>query len=195
VRNLLVLVLIVGGLGLLAAELIAPRLLEEQIEDQVRANTGQAATVEADLGGSPFLPGLLLDGRVETLDLRLEEVAGREVTFGTVEVSLEGILLDREVLWGGQLRVTDIDVGTIRLELIDERIGAISDVVDRLGSDAVRLRDRALELAPEGAEAVQVPLDEDLLPCSPSAELDGDVVRLECEFQDVPPMLFEASRP
>jgi hypothetical protein len=194
VRTLLVLVLIVGGLGLLAAELLAPRLLEEQIEEQVRVNTGEVATVEAELGGFPFLPGLLLDGRVETLDLRLEELAGREVTFGEVEVALEGILLDRDVLWGGELRVTGIDVGTIRLELVDERIGAVSDVVDRLGSDAVRLRDRALELAPQGVQPVQLPLDDDLLPCSPSAELDGDVVRLECEFEDVPPMLLEASR-
>jgi hypothetical protein len=193
VRTLLGFVLLIVVVAAVAAELLLPSMIEARVEEQVRANTDDAAVVEAEVGSFPFLPGLLLDGRLDALTVELMELAGREVTFGDVEFGLEGIDLDREVLLGGELRVTDIESGFVRIEVIDERIGAAMDAVDRLGPEAVELRDRVLELAPDGARSLEVPIDDRLLPCTPEVEVDGDVAVFTCEFQDVPPVLLEVA--
>jgi hypothetical protein len=193
VRTLLGFVLLVAAIAAVAGELLLPSMVESRVEEQVRANTDGEAVVEAEVGTFPFLPTLLLDGRVDSLDVQLLELSGREVTFGDVHFGLEGIQLDREVMLGGQLRITSIDVGYVRIEVVDERLGAAMESVERLGPEAVRLRDRALELAPEGEAAVEFPIDERLVPCTPDIEMEGDTAVLTCEFQDVPPVLLEAA--
>jgi hypothetical protein len=193
VRTLLGFVLLVAVAAAVAGELLLPSMIESRVEEQIRANTDGEAVVEAEVGAFPFLPPLLLDGRVDSLDVQLLELAGREVTFGDVHVGLEGIQLDREVMLGGELHITAIDVGYVRIEVVDERLAAAMESVERLGPDAVRLRDRALQLAPPGASAVEIPIDERLVPCAPDVEVVDDVAVFACEFHDVPPVLLEAA--
>jgi hypothetical protein len=193
VRFLLRLVLLLILLAGVAGELLLPSLIESRVEQQVRANTDDVAVVEAEVGSFPFLPSLLLDGRVDSLDVELLELADQQVSFGDVHFGLEGIQLDRDVLLGGQLHVTDIDVGYVRIEVVDERLRDTMEAVEDLGPEAVRLRDRVLELAPEGAQAVEIPIDDRLLPCTPDVEVEGDLAVFSCEFHDVPPVLLEAA--
>jgi hypothetical protein len=77
--------------------------------------------------------------------------------------------------------------------VVDERLRTAMEAVEDLGPGAVRLRDRALELVPEGAQAVEIPMGDRLLPCTPDVEVEGELAVFSCEFYDVPPVLLEAT--
>lgn len=187
-RGLLGLLVLVLGAGLVA-ELLLPDLLEERVEEQVQASTRGVADVTAELGDGPLLPGLLLQGRVSSLDLRLREVAGREVTVGDAELELRGIELDRRALLGGAIEVTDVEAGVARLRIVDDRIASVGEALERLGPTASDLGGRALELAGD----VVTPADTAWMPCQPTVEVEGDRLLLECAFDQVPEFLREAT--
>lgn len=182
--------LMVAGLGLavgVAGELVAPGLVEARIEDTVRAHTDEQAAVEAHASGRPFLPRLLLDGRVEGVEVTLREVAGAELTIGTAAVGAEGIHLDRGAMYRGEVRITEVERGTATI-LIDqaELAEGLGGPVD-LDPELVELAGSALRVA--GTTVLDVPVDTQLMPCSPDLEVDPPQLRLRCTFAGVPGLL------
>lgn len=184
---------VVAGLGLavgVVAELMAPGVVEAGIEDTVRARTGEQAQVEAEASGSPFLPGLLLDGRIEQVEITLRELAGHGLAIGTASIRVESIHLDRAAMYRGDVRITDVDRGEVVI-VVDER-----EIADTLGSpveldpELVELVGTALEVA--GTTVLDLPVDRDLMPCEPDLEVDPPHVRLSCAFEGIPGVLRTA---
>lgn len=192
-RKLLVIVVLLIGILAGVGELVAPRLVEARVEEQVRARTDGAAAVRADAGSFPFLPRLLLDGRVRSLSVTLEEVTGYEVPFATVTLGLEGIHLDREELLRGEVEVTDVDAGLAVVEIEQAVLAGTLDVAFDLAPDTVEVRGRSLVLAPAGGAAFEVAIPEAFMPCAPELELDDPLVRLSCALEEVPSVLVRAA--
>lgn len=170
----LLIVLLLGVAALaVVAEVAAPMLVESRVEERVRGNVAGAAGVDADAGRFPFVPRLLLDTEVRSLAVTLDEVTGYAVPFAEVTFELEGIHLDRDALFDGEVEVTDIDTGVATVAVDNEALGAI-------GGDVT-------------ANAAGIAVPELLLPCAPQAEESGDRVELSCEIQQVPSVLVRAA--
>lgn len=184
---MVVLLLIVGAA--IAAELLAPRLVADRVEERVRERTDETAEVSADAGAFPFLPDLLLDGVMDHLTVTLEEVGGQQLTFASVTFGLEGIHLDRDALFEGEVDIERIDTGLVEVEIdqaaVSESLGSPVD----LDPAMAELRERTLVLAPEGAPGLDVAVPEELLPCTPQMEDAGDRLRLFCTIDQVPSVL------
>jgi hypothetical protein len=183
----------VVALVAIVAELLAPRMLEARVEALAREHTDGGATVTADAGGFPFLPRLLLDGVVERLTVTLDELDGQEVTIATVALSLDGIHVDRDAMLGGQVEITDIDTGTVLVEVAEDDLSDALGIPVDLDPEMVGLAERALEVTAAGGGAVRVPVPHELLPCDPDMEVAGDLVRLTCVIDEVPGVLARAA--
>lgn len=181
---------VVGGLVLVVgvvAELAAPRLVEAGIEETVRSHTDDAARVEARAAGSPFLPRLLLDGVVERVEVTLTELGGQQLAVGTVSLTADGIQLDRAAMYRGEVEVTAIDTGTVTLLLDEAELSDALGVPIDLDPRVVELAGTALEIAGRGV--LDVPLDAEVMPCTPELEVEPPYVRLSCTFDEIPGVL------
>ncbi len=180
-------VVVIGGILLVAgviAELVAPGLVEDRIEETVRARTDDQARVDAYVAGSPFLPRLVLDGELERIEVTLEEVAGRQLVVGTVALSADRIELDRGALARGEVEITGIDTGRVTVLVDQEELSRALGV--ELDPGAMELAGRALEVA--GRRALELPLEE-VMPCQPDLDVDPPDIRLHCTFDEVPEVL------
>lgn len=174
------------------AEVALPPLVESRVEQAVEERVSGAARVEAETGDFPYVPGLLLDGLVDRLDVTLREVEGERITLATVALQLEGIEVDRSRLPSGEVEIVDLAAGAVLVEIEEGAISEALGVPVSLDAGMVEVAGRALQVvAPEGP-SMQLPVDEDLLPCTPDVELSGPVVRLTCELDQVPSVLVRA---
>ena len=186
----ILLVLVVAAA--VVAELALPSFVEARVERTVREHTDGVASVDASTGDFPFLPDLLAAGVADRLDVTLREIDGREIAIGTVALRLEGIQLDRSRLLAGTVEVVDIAAGQVLVELEEAAISDALGVPVDLDPAMLELAGRALEVvAPDGA-SLDLPVPEDLLPCRPDVEVVESVVRLTCEFDEVPGVLLRA---
>lgn len=177
-----VLVVAVVVLGA-AAELGAPRLVADRVERRANTNLGGAATIGADAGSFPFIPRLLADNRVRRVTMTLEELAGQELTFGSVEVELRGIVLDRQRLFNGEVEVTDIESGIATVTLGNEALGTLGEL---LPGD--------VDLSELSAgQSLNLGLPDQLVPCTPRTQSTDGRLRLRCEFQQVPQVLVRGA--
>lgn len=166
------------------AEWGAPRLVADRVEQRVNSNLGGVAAIEADAGRFPFVPRLLADNRVARITMSLEEIAGQEVTFGSVAVELRGIVLDRERLLAGEVEVTAIDSGTATVIVDEGALATLAQLIPGAG--------QLSQLSP--GQSVPVPVPDQLLPCTPRVQRADDSARLSCEFQQVPSALLRAAQ-
>lgn len=185
-------VLLILMAAAVVAELALPAFVEARVERAVVAHTSGEARVEAEVGDFPFLPDLLLGGMVDRLDVTLHDVGGQELTLGRVSMRLTGIEVDRPQLLAGTVEVVGIASGHVVVELEEDAISnALGAPID-LDPAMVDLAGRALEVVAPGGASLQLPVPEDLLPCSPDMEVVETVVRLSCEFDEVPGVLLRA---
>jgi hypothetical protein len=185
---LTVVLVVLVGLGA-AAEVMAPRLVEDRVEQRAEENARGAAGVEADAGSFPFVPRLLANTEVRSLAVTLTEVAGAEVTFAEITYELQGIHLDRDKLFEGEAEVTDIDTGVFTATVTEETLGAVGEVAP----GDVEVDGRTLSLGPADLSPAQVVVPERLLPCEPQAETTDEGLRLTCVFHEVPQVLVRAA--
>lgn len=205
-KKLLVVLLLLLVAAAVAAELIAPQLVEARLEERVAAETRQAAGVEANVESFPFLPGIALDGEIRRLSLTLEEVGGQRIPLASVQFALEGLRLNRQALFDGEVKLTGIDSGLVTVELgqdaISEALGGVpveitsGGVALRPGGGAVEAdvvtRGQSVALTASGMPGLEVAMPEDLMPCAPQVESGEGVVRLTCTIQEIPPVLVRA---
>lgn len=175
------------------AELVAPGLVEAGIEETVRSNTREVAHVEARATGSPFLPGLLLAGEIERIEITLRELVGQQLDIGTVSLRADGIRLDRGAMYRGDVEVDDIDRGRVVVELEEQELSQLLGAPVALDGGLVDLVDGALEVAAAGVGPRRVPVPDELLPCTPDLDVAPPYVRLSCTFAGVPGVLRPAT--
>lgn len=206
-RKLLFLGLLAALLG--GADLAAKAVAEKRIEERAAEAAGPGATSSAEISSFPFLGRLLVSGTVTEVEVRTEGVEAGPLTLRAILVNLEGVQLDRDALFGGDVRLRDIDSGTVTVELdggVLSRVLALPVTVEegtvnvkvagRKVAARAEVRDGALALEVAGLAAVTVPIVRtELSPCMvASVEVRGDRVLLSCRVADVPPA-FQGSRP
>lgn len=196
---LAVLVALLSGVDLAARAAAEARLARRAAEA-----AGEQATAEATIGSFPFLPRLLLAGSAGDVRVRAETVTAGPLLLDAVEVDLEGVELDRSALYGGQVRLRDIDGGTVTVELDAVQVTDALDVPVRLAAGVAQVvvagQPVTAEVAVDGGAVVltvaglaplrlELPLTE-LSPCRAArVRLEGARLLVSCRVTDVPPGL------
>jgi len=187
-RKLLIAAIVLGGLWLVG-EMAAVPFAERQIEQRVAERNREAATVRADIDSFPLVSRLLFTGRVNEVDVTLDRVVRRRLTFAEVRFELAGLDVDRAALIRGDARVTAIDRGTISATIDAGALSAIlGRVLEAVGAN-VRVSGRTLLVGPA---SFQIPSD--LMPCEPEARVEGEQVIVSCTIDEFPEALLEAAQ-
>ncbi len=194
-RTLLKLVIVpVLALGVLAEIAVIP-LAESQMESKVAERTDGEAAVSADIDSFPLITSVLLTGKVRGLSVTLDEVARQRLTFAEVRFDVSGIAVDRAAILRREVKITDIDSGTITAALELGRLGSVFRGIQSF-LEGSGLRDRIGGVSVEDGDLVvggsRFPLANDLFPCDPEAVLDDESVTLTCTITEVPDVLRDA---
>lgn len=192
--------------GLLAALLVgadfaAKGVAEKRIEDRAAEAAGAGASATATISSFPFLGRLLVSGSVPEVEVRTSGVEAGPLTLRAVTVDLDGVELDRDALFGGEVQLRDIDRGRVTVELdagvlsrvldvpiaIDDSTVSVEVAGQRVTASA-EVREGALVLNVAGLPALTVPVVRtELSPCDVAGvEVRGDRLLLTCQIADVP---------
>src|SRR5438105_2916564 len=117
-RRLVILLVILGVAGPIA-DVGARQWAEGQIESRARAELPSQVSVSAHVRGFPFLPPLLLGGRVSEADGHFENVPAGALTLSAVDIELHGVRINRNKLLGERkVEITGISEGTVAVEIV-----------------------------------------------------------------------------
>lgn len=201
-RKLLVLGIVLTVLG--AIDQGARLFAENKLEEKARAEVRGASSVDAGISSFPFLGRLLVSGSVPTVAVRAERTALNDLLSAAVEVDMRGVQLDRDQLFSGNVKLRGIDSGAITVELDAAGLSRVLKlpveiaggevrvtVAGRTISAGVTMDAGALVLEVAGLRTLRVPIARnDLINCvAANAEVTGDIVRLTCRIDEVPPAL------
>lgn len=201
------------GLGLVlavAGEVLAPPLVEREIEARVEDRL-QVGEVDADLGSFPVVARVLASSEVRTVVVTLDRLAEQPspVVIDRVRVELTGVHLERSALFDGEARLEDVERGNLVAEITEEDIevavpggadvelspGRVTATVAGVTVDAAAVVEGGqlrLDLGP--VPAITVPLPVELFPCTLDVAVEQDRVRLSCTLDEVPDwMVAEAN--
>jgi hypothetical protein len=204
---LVVLGAIVGGLAY--ADLRLRGLAEEHAELKLTEALPQARGVQVVLDGFPFTLGVLMNGQVDGLHVKLDEVKEAGLSAQDLSLDVETITLDKDALIDEQrLVVTDIGRATAQGFVSDDAVSKVvgqkveftpgkahATVQGREIEVKARVKGRFVSLSSgiPGVPAVTFPLPPgDVLPCSPELELLAGKIRLSCSIDELPKTLKDA---
>ncbi|HET7487072.1 MAG TPA: DUF2993 domain-containing protein [Acidimicrobiales bacterium] len=199
--------LILAGLGVLvlfgidqAARLAAEHALAERAS---RA-ANHPLSARASISSFPFLPRLLVLGRIRQAEVRVTGVRTGPVRLTAVEVEGTGVKVSRAALLKGQVHLEDIDQGRVTVELGGPALSDALHVPVHVEGDTVEVGGLGLRAAASVSvdrgslvvrlaglptltmPAVRIPL----VPCdATSVAVAGQRVRLTCELDDMPEAL------
>jgi hypothetical protein len=194
---------VVGG----AADIGARNWAEAQIESRARAELPAQVSVAAHIRGFPFLPPLLIAGKVSEVDGHFENVPAGALTLAAVDIDLHGVRLNRHKLFSERkVELTDIDSGTVSIDLavgvLTKALGvpvttANGEVQLRVAGVAgvakLSVRDNALVFDVAGVtRRVAIPRTR-LVPCATNVTVLTGRLRLSCTIRDVPAGLLGAA--
>jgi hypothetical protein len=213
VRRRLVVVLVVLLVAIVIVDVLARRYAESNVEEAVRRRSGQIGTVAASIDSFPFVGRLLLWSDVPHLDLRIGDID--EDVAGAVEelrVDIDGLELDRGVLVNDRrARITGVD--RVRVTAVID-LGQLAAVARAAGIDVtvhdgtatfgtagvdveveaeVTVEGGFVVLTARGLPPIRLPLPvAALVPCDPSAEIDGDLLVVTCASDQLPEIVVAA---
>lgn len=177
-------------------------------EGELVAQARQAATDEsaasAEIDSFPFLARLATSGAVARVRVRVDGPRAGPLRLASVVVDASGVRLDRGRLVSGQVRLEDIERGSVAVEVDGGALAdvlkvpvAVADGLVRIGvrgatvTAGVEVDDGVLVLLVSGLPALRVPIVRTaLVPCAvTSLSVVGDRLRLACEVDELPPAL------
>lgn len=176
------LIILLAG-GWLVGEIALIPLANGRIESEVANRTRDAANVNASIGSFPVATRVLVTGKVSKLSVTLERIARQALTYAEVEYDVAGIAVDRPAILQGKVKINSIDSGTVTATI---DAGALGGIASLAGVD-VRVDGRTLHVAGRA-----LALDQELIPCQPTARIEGEQVLLTCTLEEVPDILLEA---
>lgn len=196
---------VLGGLAVavlwLVGETVAQNWLERRIVERVTEAAAGRVAVAADVDSFPVASRLATTGKVEHVEVRLEEVAGRGLGPVSVRFDVRGLALDRGALLSGALDVTGLEQGRFRAGLatsdlptpVRRGLELFAGGAERLGLEVTRDGVTA-DLPLVGEVTATLPLR---APCDPDLEVEPAELVLRCTFSEVPEILarLAASRP
>ena len=195
----LLLALLVVILGLLvAADVMAKRVAEEELATRVHTKAPEASDTSARIRSFPFLARLLF-GNVKEVDATVRDVTVEGVRFDFITVQLHGVELDREEFVNRRIVLQGFERGEVRAEVGEDSLaevlglpieledGRASVVVagQRL-SASLSVEDNQLVVGGIGVSLPALGIQAPLLPCVADAEVREDRVVLTCGFTDIP---------
>lgn len=198
-RVLLVLVVFILGV-LVAVDVMAKNVAEEELAKRVRVEVPQAEASSARIRSFPFLARLFTSGRVSEVEAEASGVTVRGLRFTAIEVSLRGATFDRDQLVRDRRVVLQrIDAGTVRAEIgegdLSRALGVPIRLSDGRGSVTVAGREYSAELevrrnrlvvAGVNLDLPEIDLLAPLMPCVGNAQVQTGRILLSCDFTEVP---------
>ena len=177
---------------------------EQQLAGRAREMATDEDAADADIASFPFLGRLLVSGSVPRVRIRVRRPRAGPLRLATVVVDASGVVLDRRALMSGDVRLEEIDRGSVHVEIdggmLSESLGVPVTVRD--GAVLVGVRgasvparaeatDGALVLRVAGLPVLRVVLPRlPLVPCAvTTVTVEGDRVRLGCEVDELPAAL------
>ncbi|HZN15479.1 MAG TPA: DUF2993 domain-containing protein [Acidimicrobiales bacterium] len=199
-RRLIIAVVVLGG-AFLAVDVGARTWAQGQIETRARAEIPKEVSVGAHIRAFPFLPPLLIAGRVSEVGGHFENVPAGALTLSAVDIVLHGVRINRnKLLHDRKVELVSIDEGTVTIEITAAVLSKAAGVpitisngqmkVAGVGIARVSVQDNALVIA--GVRTLAIPKTR-LVPCATNATLLADRVRLSCTIRTLPPALLGAA--
>ena len=150
-RKLLLVIVVLGGL-LVAADFVARGLVAEKLAGRVAASLRLEREPEVELEGFPFVTQIL-GGELDGVTMSLDDISEQDVTLSSFSISLERVRFSFEDLLdqgGGQVRVAAAD-GRAELDQ-----GDLASVLSAAGAPFEATIDQGRLLATSDAAAQQV---------------------------------------
>jgi hypothetical protein len=144
---------------------------------------------------------------VRRLDVTIERAVDQRLRASTVTFSLEGVVIDRSALIGGEIEVRSAERGLVILEITEEDLSEAVGIQIELepGQATATVAGVSVTVALEATEgqltigggevAVTVPLPLRFLPCVPEVEIETGRVLASCVFEPVPEEILRAVDP
>ncbi len=196
-------------LGLVAVVLVvADQSARLAAEGRLASRARDAATDEdsatADITSFPFLGRLFISGSVARVRVRVDGPRAGPLRLAAVVVDASGVVLDRGRLVKGDVRVDDIDRGSVAVEIdgaalaetlrlpVTVRDGQVRLSVGGVAVPAAAAVDEGtLVLRVGGLPAFRVPVVRTpLVPCTlATLTVTDDRVRMSCEMDELPSAL------
>jgi len=199
----LVLLLVILGVGDVAARVYA----QNQLQDRIDANVPNA-NAKAHISGLPFLGKLVFTGKVDKITAHVDHATEGQFTFDGIDLSVSGVKLSRSQLFRNRrVRVQSIGTGTVKADMsqvdFDRLIGGLPVV---LGDGTLQLTEggttvsgrvtvvnNQLRLEDKGLPSV-IPIPKlPVLPCATSVTVIPGHLIMACTFHEVPSALLQAA--
>lgn len=204
-KKLLVLVLLAGLL--VAGDLSAKAFAQTKLEQRARQSL-PGTNVSVRIHSFPFLPRLLLGGKVSEIDFAVHGVEAGSFSLGQVDVDLNGVQLDRDLLIKKRkAELVGINRGIVAVELTAAQLsdavhrevriaaGKVSvNVAGRYVDATVKGEGSAILLTTAGLATVVIPVTKaNLIPCLADATVLAGRIRVSCAIDEIPPALVRAA--
>ncbi|MDQ1446570.1 MAG: hypothetical protein QOI20_3034 [Acidimicrobiaceae bacterium] len=207
-RKLLVVGVVLAAL--VALDAVAKGFVESQIESRARNEAGVEASASAHIHSFPFVGRLLVTGSAGDIDLRLKDVAGQQIRFSRLSISLADVRLNKAKLLTRKAEITSIDKGVITMGFTAADLGQIVHlpvtmsngriVVSVRGATAVAFpsaaADGSLRLKVSGLPDFTVPVPRTrLVNCAVrDVKVSGGELQASCVVEEIPPALLRAAQ-
>lgn len=187
-RKLVFLAVVLLVLGFVA-DIGTKALAESQIETTAKHEAPDAGA-DAAIPVFPFLPPLLLAGKVDEVSVHLNHVPAGPIFFDRLDFDLHGVEISRRALLNDRrVELVAIDRGTVSAVV---PLPAVARDLPISGLTA-RVVGRSIVVRGPGGVSVSIPLPDDaLIPCAGAATVQAGRVRLTCTLDEIPPALVEA---
>lgn len=187
--------------------MLAPPIVEAEIQRRVEERVPEADSVSVEIDSFPVVPTVLTTAGVDRLVVTLTGVGGAQVDLTRLIVELEKPALERSALLDGEAALDSVERAVLTAEIdeadvadaltplgvavVDLTPGGVSLTAQGITVDAeVAVTDGALRVDAGRLGALDVPLPRiDLFPCTPSGEVLSDRIRITCTVEDVPEWL------
>lgn len=201
-RKLVALALL--GVVLLALDQGARLFAEGKLAARAREAATDESGASADVDSFPFLGRLAASGSIEGVRVQVDGPRAGPLRLARVVVEASGVSLDRSGLVSGEVRLEDIERGSVAVELDGGALGEVLELTVTVDDGAVRVGvggamvtaaaavdDGTLVLRVAGLGVLRVPVVRTaLIPCAVTTlAVAGDRIRLGCEVDELPPAL------
>lgn len=190
--------------ALVVGDMSARAYVETKATERAQLEAPPGSTVSASIGGFPFIPPLLLGGKVSRVGVHIETVKAGPVVFAAVDLKLRGVELDRNrLLQDRKVKIVDIDSGTIDVTITQQALNNVLPIAVTIADGAItagRLdltpaisRDGKLTFTALGRTIPPIQLPKlDYVPCFGEITVLAGRLRLSCEIDEVPAALVDA---
>jgi hypothetical protein len=189
------------SLGLIASVLLlgdvaARGFVESTVNTRAQQEAPPGSKISATIGGFPFVPPLLLGGKVNNVDVHIANLDATVIVFSEVEVDLRGVEIDRgRLINDRKARITAINHGKVTATITQDALQkALHGVPVTMAENDLRIAGAQVTPAVKNNRVAIGPLVipiTDYVPCVSAVKIKDGLAELSCEIHDVPKPLLD----